>query len=235
MNPSLPTPTYSSNSMMGASCATSTSGDSDRRRIIGGGERCNFLVRTGIDPLEATEDEFRNAAAGGRRARIQGTASRSARDGRYGETFTLMRVCGERGFIRCGWVRIFATTKFASSIAQFAGCWWKRFACEALLFPITWIQTGNAEDFSSAIVFISAKAKSVFAAGRRSSARLSRDGQNATFCPRPPAGTTKHQRQDTHSEAASGRTDTGSESLLAIATCELSLAHHCLRIIAISK
>jgi formamidopyrimidine-DNA glycosylase len=39
-------------------------------RIIGGDERAAFLGKTGIDPLEATEDEFRNALHG-RRARIK--------------------------------------------------------------------------------------------------------------------------------------------------------------------
>jgi formamidopyrimidine-DNA glycosylase len=39
-------------------------------RIIGSHERAIFLGRTGIDPLEATEDEFR-AALRGRRARIK--------------------------------------------------------------------------------------------------------------------------------------------------------------------
>ena len=39
-------------------------------RIIGGSDRAVFLGKTGLDPLEATEDEFR-AALRGRRARIK--------------------------------------------------------------------------------------------------------------------------------------------------------------------
>ena len=106
--------------MMGASCATRMFGGSG---TFGSGRRRAreaFWADLGLDPLEATEDQFRAKLQRAARA-DQGAAARSACAAAAWGTSTQTKVCGERGFIRCGSARICATRKFASSIARFAG------------------------------------------------------------------------------------------------------------------